>query len=124
MPSRARVTGQAGVYLRLKNPGRRSTRAQSVQARSPPNAEARVLSVASCSEIEKPTTRQRTWHLPGDVRMTTEGGGTLADARIAANFRSPSSSKSRNNARASATAFFVRFFASGRSELTEKKSVV
>src|ERR1039458_6610278 len=99
MPSLARVTGQAGTYLRLKNPGRRSTRAQSVQARSPPKPAARILSIASCSEIEKPSTRQRTWHLPGDVRMTTEGRGTSADARIVSNFRSPSSSKSRYKAR-------------------------
>ena len=94
-PGYSTVTGYAGSYLQLRNPGIRRTRLQSVQAGSPPKVTASCFSALSCCSKVKPSTRQRIWYLPRDVERTAFGGGTASEARSEESRASPSVSKSR-----------------------------
>ena len=58
-PGYSTVTGYAGSYLQLRNPGRRRTRLQSVQAGSPPKVIASSFRALSCCARVKPSTRHR-----------------------------------------------------------------
>src|SRR5580704_9774438 len=80
-PGYSTVTGYAGSYLQLRNPGTRSTRLQSVQAGSPPKVTASSFSAFSCCSKVKPSTRQMIWYLPRDVERTAFGGGTASEVR-------------------------------------------
>src|ERR1700732_4652023 len=82
-PGYSTVTGYAGSYLQFRNPGRRRTRLQSVQAGSPPKVMASSFRALSCCLRVKPSTRQRTWYLPIDVDRTAFGGGTASETRAA-----------------------------------------
>src|SRR5216684_8822317 len=93
-PGYSTVTGYGGSYLQFRNPGRRRTRLQSVQAGSPPKATASSFRALSCCSRLKPSTRQRIWYLPREVERTAFGEGTASETRSEVRQASPSVSRS------------------------------
>ena len=81
------VTRCAGVYFWFRNPGRRRTRLQSVQAGSPPKVMASSLSRVSCCSNGMLSTRQSTWYLPGEVETIAVGIGTVFECPQSGEFR-------------------------------------
>src|SRR6266567_1243385 len=102
------VTRCAGEYFWFRNPGRRRTRLQSVQAGSPPNVIANRLSKLSCCSNGKSSILQSTWYLPRDVDTIAVGIGTIFEDLRAASFVSPSVSRSRYRCRTPETLSLVR----------------